>query len=716
MGVGTPLVEVWLTLPTSGLVEITQWVRLESGITITAGRADEKSQASPSSCRLVVDNRDGRFSPYNVSGAWYGQIKRGLTLTVKALKNAPADPDRFIGDITELPIRWDQSANDRYVTIVAAGVSRRLNGGASRSPLTHDLLAMGPSGVGYPFAYWTLEGGSTATALGSAVGGTPMALRGTVTPGNYTGYAGSDSILTLGANGGLDGSVGYYTPTSSRHVFRMLGVLPVAGFAANRQVAVLHATGTVKKWVLEYQTGTHVYKLLGYNAAGTAVVSSGTFGFGGLIGLRQLFGIELTQNGTAVDWRGFQSLHGTFYEATGSLAASTVGKVKSVSIAPNGDMSGTVVGHAHFSSDINTSTLWQSVDVDFRQGGTSHPMFKEKADLRIKRLLTGAGVSYTVPQVSAADAGEAMSWPTTGTLWARLVDCAKTDGGLLADSVVNGGLEFYSQRYLYGTSVALTLDVASGHVAKAPDVTLDDQGLVTDASVTRRGGTTSRYQVTSSEGVYTSSETLSLYSDPRALPAAEWMVAVGSTTDVRIPKLAIDLAAKPALISAWLLTRFGQRLRLTTPPVDMGPGVKSSYAARGYEYIIQGWREVLGFFDWDVELNLIPAAPWNVGFIGATNSRVLEATAAPTSQGAVRSTTDTFVTVNTATGVPLLSTAAADYPRNIMASTGEEMTATAVSGAANPQTITVIRSVNGVAKTVPVGTTFTLVQPFRLAR
>jgi hypothetical protein len=46
---------------------------------------------------------------------------------------------------------------------------------------------------------------------------------------------------------------------------------------------------------------------------------------------------------------------------------------------------------------------------------------------------------------------------------------------------------------------------------------------------------------------------------------------------------------------------------------------------------------------------------------------------------------------------------------------GEDMTVTAISGTSNPQTFTVVRSVNGVVKSHPADTPISLTNPARAA-
>lgn len=67
----------------------------------------------------------------------------------------------------------------------------------------------------------------------------------------------------------------------------------------------------------------------------------------------------------------------------------------------------------------------------------------------------------------------------------------------------------------------------------------------------------------------------------------------------------------------------------------------------------------------------------------------------------IRHASETSFTVTTASGY-LWTTAAAQFPFNIMVG-GERMTVTAISGASNPQTFTVTRSVNGVVKSHAAG-------------
>lgn len=68
-------------------VDITSKVRREdgAGILIVRGRGDEQQAISPSTCGMNLNNRDGRFSPRNPSGSYFGLIGRNTPLRVSAL-------------------------------------------------------------------------------------------------------------------------------------------------------------------------------------------------------------------------------------------------------------------------------------------------------------------------------------------------------------------------------------------------------------------------------------------------------------------------------------------------------------------------------------------------------------------------------------------------------------------------------------------------------
>ena len=106
--------------------DITSYVyRRDGGIVITRGRQNEQTQSEPSYCTLQLNNRDGRFSRLNPTGAYYGSLTKNTPIRVRANPGGGL-VTRFVGFVSEWPVRWDKSGNDFWVPIRADGVLRRI--------------------------------------------------------------------------------------------------------------------------------------------------------------------------------------------------------------------------------------------------------------------------------------------------------------------------------------------------------------------------------------------------------------------------------------------------------------------------------------------------------------------------------------------------------------------------------------------------------------
>lgn len=80
----TPL-DVKVELQLNGTwTDVTAYVYIRSPITITRGRQDEDGRASPGKSQLMLNNRDGRFSPRNPTGPYYGTLGRNTPVRASA--------------------------------------------------------------------------------------------------------------------------------------------------------------------------------------------------------------------------------------------------------------------------------------------------------------------------------------------------------------------------------------------------------------------------------------------------------------------------------------------------------------------------------------------------------------------------------------------------------------------------------------------------------
>ena len=77
--------DIKIELDLDGWTDVTGYVRVRDQLRITRGRRDESGTAGASECQLAFNNRDGRFSPRNPSGPYFGVIGRNTPIRVSAL-------------------------------------------------------------------------------------------------------------------------------------------------------------------------------------------------------------------------------------------------------------------------------------------------------------------------------------------------------------------------------------------------------------------------------------------------------------------------------------------------------------------------------------------------------------------------------------------------------------------------------------------------------
>lgn len=147
-------------------IDITDYVRGAQGITITRGRSSEGGAVDRSTASLTLEN-DGRFSPRNPLGAYYGLIGRNTPIRISvaaasgtALRLPPgtaglaSTPDAAVLDITgDLDVRIDATPS----------TWRRLQGLAGKYLTTGDQRswAIQIDTGGYITLLWSTDGTNT---------------------------------------------------------------------------------------------------------------------------------------------------------------------------------------------------------------------------------------------------------------------------------------------------------------------------------------------------------------------------------------------------------------------------------------------------------------------------------------------------------------------------------------------------------------------------
>ncbi|WP_017601655.1 hypothetical protein [Nocardiopsis lucentensis] len=144
-------------------VDITRDVYTREDIAIVRGRPDEGDEVDPGKCSLVLNNRQGKYSPRNPRSPYYRRIGRNTPIRVGV--NTPNGLVwRFHGEVASWPPRWDVSDTDVWVPIEAAGILRRLE--QQGAPLQTALRRLYERYD--PVAYWVLDDAEAAGARGAS--------------------------------------------------------------------------------------------------------------------------------------------------------------------------------------------------------------------------------------------------------------------------------------------------------------------------------------------------------------------------------------------------------------------------------------------------------------------------------------------------------------------------------------------------------------------
>lgn len=239
-------------------VNVTQYVDLqEASINITRGRADGLADVSVGTCTLTVDNSDGRWSQFNPTGPWYGQIRKGSWLRIDVLPPSGIVSTRFVGFIQQLPVSWSGrypkaqiSASDRFVLLGNANPYR----GAIAEEWLND-----PAGGQYTVGYWPLRE-PTGSLYVSDVSGQAPAGQATLTVRNQGVNPGTGLSFGGTSAPGFDGtSTVSFTPSGApTNFYGAPGPFPSGSYlqgnvGPNGDVAV------VSLWIQTTSTGNQPF-------------------------------------------------------------------------------------------------------------------------------------------------------------------------------------------------------------------------------------------------------------------------------------------------------------------------------------------------------------------------------------------------------------------------------------------------------------------------
>lgn len=625
----------------------------------------------------------------------------GATWTALNQSRVTSRRDRFYGEVSSWPVKWDTSGSDIYVNITASGILRRLNQGASQLQST---LYRGIKNLSGLLAYWPAEDGSESLSIASAISGTGRAMKVTNTPdyASYSEYKASQPIPVV--NGSVwKGDIAPNTNTNQFQLRFLLAVPTGTTTVTNTIISRIYCNGSAAIWDLVYQAGG-LLALRAYSADFTLLLDTGYIAYG-VDGKRLQISIELIEAGANVTYN-LKTLqddgtNGLF--TTGSLVGQSVDNPKQVVISPAGGLVDVAVGHIYVQN--TTTNLFDLANQLKAFNG-------ETAGTRIKRLCGEEGVAVKLVG-DPADTEQMGPQAQAATLLDLLKTCAEVDMGTLGESRTETGLLYRTRTGLLNQNPMLSLDYSTNQLSIMDPVD-DDSNVKNDITISRLNG--SSYRVENMDpplavyepsdggiGRYSESVTLQAYSDNQLKHLAGWSLRNGTIDEARYPSIGVDLSRAPFIADLSLQgnavdTDTGHFIQITNPPAWLPPDT--------IKQVVRGYKEVLGNFIHTIDYNTSPSSPWTVAIYDDSVARY-------SSNGSTLlvSVTSgaTALSVSTSSG-PLWTTAVSEFPFDIIVG-GECMTVTAIAGATSPQTFTVVRSVNGVVKAQSALTSIELFQP-----
>lgn len=537
----------------------------------------------------------------------------------------------YWGEVAEWPQRWEGSAGQSVnVQLQAAGVLRRITQGAAavNSPYWRGIIH-------YPDrdlrAYWPCEDEANSTQFASAVPGVfPM----TVTSVNKPEYAASSDLFpasealpkikgsTWSANlENLDWDAINGGPTTRRVGISFTMHFPTGSVLDNTVILRTADNGTIRRWDATYTTaGSGTITVRGYDSGGTVRVT--VPGVAAVNDKAGQFIIEYHENGGFVFANARLRYLTSNNTSTANISQSVVqsgwltGRPSTITINVGGGISGdAVVGNLAVNSGTITNAHGLVADVLTGNYG-------EAAGVRFMRLCDEEDIPVRW-RGSMLDT-ELMGIQPIATLEEMLFECIEAENGIMFEPNDCLGLGFRTRESLYNQDVHLALDyTVSGEVMPPLEPDESDSGVSNRIKVSRNGGSSFTAQLEEGAlsinpppagvGLYEESVSVNVRDDAQLDDQAAWRLNLGTVDDSRFPVVRINVREAPYLFGAAISTLLGDRLQIANPPKWLPPHT--------IDQLIQGTKTTYRPFDYSVEINCSPAAPWTVAVTDADSAR-----------------------------------------------------------------------------------------------
>lgn len=611
--------------------------------------------------------------------------------------------------VPTLPVQWDKSDSDCWVTAEAAGVLQQLNQGSAPeySALSRTWGAVEAAG------YWPLEDAEGSTQGASATPGVgPATLAGVACaadedlPGSLPTVRLTSSASLVAANvGPMPADVGGWTLA---WCFRLAAVP-----GGTTPLMVIHCQGgTVARWVVA-STATG-YTVTGYGDDNAIITSGSGAHLSSTPDQWMSLALRVEQRGGDIHWELWIA---TAAEgATGVLVQEPAGSI-------GRPVRWEVPGSAGYTDGSLAHVLVAPSIVPFGLGGivaAAGGHEGERAGDRLIRL--GAEEGIPVEVIGDRDRCQRMGRQRPGRLLDLMGECADVDRGYLYETRDTYGLTYRTCRSLYNQA-PLELDYRAGLIGDIQPVE-DDQHIRNDVAVSRVDGSSARsVQVTGPLNIRDPRDDpqgvgryrdepppVNAASDDQLPHLASWLRALGTVDEPRYPRIMVDLSATawrsdPDLTAAALAVDTGRTIRISNLPHWMSPDPTEQMVTYVSEYLDETVRQLT----WTA----VPASPYRVGVLGvSTRLSGRSRTVDPFIAGV-----DTSLTVaRSHPSARLWTRKPGSLPIGIVIA-GVRLTVVSVTGDDDPQVLTVLPDpANGLyGVIVPAGEPVHLADPWRLA-
>ena len=628
------------------------------------------------------------------------------TWTILGGAECTEDYPLFHGEIPSWPSRRDPSGNAVWVEIEAAGILRRYSKGtkALQSALARRVPSFSPLG------YWPMEEESSdqrnRRAYSPVDGVAPMTTRGLSWAADDT-LPGSAALPTIADGSSWEVSFPKPDGTTTEWQVELVYRMPEVP-ASNRSLLWITGSGTVRLWRILFGppgSQTLTCQVTGTDSGGTTIVDVSIALGSNVVDAWLRLRFTAVQDGGSVDWQIlWENVGGT----AGQFSDTYVGSVGRPTAASSpteyhADMAGVSLGH------VAGFVPRQLTAFDGADDGWAG----ETAVARMRRLAEEE--QFPISVLGQESRSTPMGPQRPAALLTLFQECADADGGILSEVRGALALQYRPRDARYNQRPALELDYSAGEITPPLAPEDDDLPTLNDIKLSRPGGSSARaVQRTgplsiqpppAGVGLYDEAQTANVDQDEQLEPIAHWRLHLGTWDGLRFPVVTLNMAnpRMAGLIRDVLHLQVGDRVIIDRAPDDLPP--------EAIDVIAQGYGHTINDPLWLTTLTCSPAGPWTTATVADASPSVDDpphkAGGASSTLAAGITSSQTSLSVATSSG-PLWTTT--DLPVRIVIG-GEEMDATAITGASSPQTFTVTRSVNGVVKTHAAGAAVTLAAP-----